>query len=58
MIYTPDENVYYADQEGMKTVKQLEKVLGDSWNLFNEVTNQILDDHFPRDFWEVRMTQA
>lgn len=55
MIYTPDENVYYADQEGLETIKSLKNALGDNWEFFHEVTNQILNDHFPKDFWEVRL---
>lgn len=58
MVYTPDENVYYGAEDGENTIKQLEDALGDNWELFNDVTQQILDDHIPRDFWEVRMLQA
>jgi len=57
MVYLPDENVYYGSKEGEKTVQSLREVLGNNWNLFDEVTEQILNDHIPLDFWEVKNMQ-
>ena len=57
MVYSADENVYYGSKEGEKTVQSLREVLGNNWNLFDEVTEQILNDHIPLDFWEVKNMQ-
>jgi hypothetical protein len=57
MVYSPDENVYYGGPEGEKTVQSLRDVLGPNWNLFDEVTEQILNNHIPLDFWEVKKIQ-
>lgn len=54
IIYTPDDNVYYADKNNLNNINNLKNSLGNNWELFDEVTNQILDDHIPIDFWEVR----
>jgi hypothetical protein len=57
MVYSPDENVYYGSSEGEKTVQSLRTALEPNWDLFDEVTEQILNNHIPLDFWEVKNIQ-
>jgi hypothetical protein len=57
MVYAADENVYYGSKEGEKTVEALRQALGANWDLFDEVTERILNDHIPQDFWEVKNIQ-
>jgi len=56
MVYHPDENVYYASEKGESLIK-LKSLLGNNSELFDEVTERILNDHIPQDFWEVKNIQ-
>jgi hypothetical protein len=53
IVYLPDENIYYSGDK----LDDLKNALGNNSKLFDEVTQQILDDHIPFDFWEVKNMQ-
>jgi hypothetical protein len=57
MVYSPDENVYYDSETGDGEVDELRNILGSNWKLFDEVTEKILSDNLPEDFWQVRLSR-
>jgi hypothetical protein len=55
MVYDSDDNVHYGSKTGEDGVEKITKTLGEeNMELFDSVTEQILNDHIPNDFWEIR----
>ena len=57
LLYTSDDDVLYGskDKDGVLEVR---KALGDqNIEILNDTTLQIVNDHIPQDFWEVRNRQ-
>jgi hypothetical protein len=55
MVYDSDESVYYGSKTGEAGMEEIRKILGEeNMELFDSVTEQILNDHIPNDFWEIR----
>lgn len=54
MVLTSEDDVHYGSKTGEMGVSDLRSALGENWDYFDELTNQILYDHVPMDYWEVR----
>lgn len=52
LIYLPDDTIYYGPDD---TFKDIRGVMGeDNMELYDELTNMIINDNLPIDFWEVK----
>lgn len=57
MVLTSDDEVYYGSKTGEQGVQDLRMAMGEYFEDFDELTNQILNDHVPEDYWDVRAMQ-
>ena len=55
-----DENVFYGDLTDEELgVSDLRQDMGESnMEIFNDVTEQIIDELIPIDFWQIRLRES
>jgi hypothetical protein len=60
ILYMDDENVFYGDLTDEELgVSDLRQDMGESnMEIFNDVTEQIIDELIPIDFWEIRLRES
>ena len=60
ILYMDDENVFYADLTDEELgVSDLRQDMGESnMEIFNDVTEQIIDELIPIDFWQIRLRES
>ena len=60
IIYMDDENVFYADLTDEELgITDLRQDMGESnMEIFNDVTEQIIDELIPIDFWQIRLRES
>lgn len=60
ILYMDDENVFYGDLTDEELgVSDLRQDMGDSnMEIFNDVTEQIINELIPIDFWEIRLRES
>ena len=54
MVLTSEDDVHYGSQTDERGIQDLRKALGQNWDMFDDITNQILYDHVPMNYWKVR----
>lgn len=60
ILYMDDENVFYGDLTDEELgVSDLRQDMGESnMEIFNDVTEQIIDELIPIDFWQIRLRES
>lgn len=60
ILYMDDENVFYADLTNSEHgIYDLRQDMGEqNMEIFNDVTEQIINDLIPGDFWEIRTRES
>lgn len=60
VLYMDDENVFYADLTDEELgISDLRQDMGESnMEIFNDVTEQIIDQLIPADFWQIRLRES
>ena len=60
ILYMDDENVFYADLTDQELgITDLRQDMGESnMEIFNDVTEQIIDELIPIDFWQIRLRES
>lgn len=60
ILYMDDENVFYADLTDQELgITDLRQDMGESnMEIFNDVTEQIIDELIPIDFWQIRLRDS
>lgn len=60
ILYMDDENVFYGDLTDEELgVSDLRQDMGESnMEIFNDVTEQIINELIPVDFWEIRLRES
>lgn len=60
ILYMDDENVFYGDlTDGELGVSDLRKDMsGSNMEIFDDVTEQIINELIPIDFWQVRLRES
>lgn len=60
ILYMDDENVFYADLTDEEFgITDLRQDMGESnMEIFNDVTEQIIDELIPIDFWQIRLRES
>ena len=60
IVYMDDENVFYGSMyESEYGIEELREDMGESnMEVFDDVTEQIINDLIPEDFWEIRTRES
>jgi uncharacterized Fe-S center protein len=60
ILYMDDENVFYIDLTDEELgISDLRQDMGESnMEIFNDVTEQIINELIPVDFWEIRLRES
>lgn len=60
ILYMDDENVFYGDLTDEEFgITELRQDMGESnMEIFNDVTEQIIDELIPIDFWQIRLRES
>lgn len=60
ILYMDDENVFYADLTDQELgITDLRQDMGESnMEIFNDVTEQIINELIPIDFWQIRLRES
>lgn len=53
IVYTTEDDVFYGAEDGEESINNIKMAIGSNWDMFEDVVDQIVDEHIPSDYWDV-----